>query len=99
MEKLIAIWNYLKDVNWRKFWLWVRESSGSSLLVLVGITNSKKLGELLPGVLPDVDLTGLINPLFWGKVAHWDAFVLVVALLASQWLNKPADAPTDPKAA
>ena len=101
MAKVLAvlgsIWGWIV-INWtRKNWLWVRNGSAASLLFLAGLLNSKKLSDLLPGVLPDIPLDSYINMLFWSRIARWLGFVLLLSVVILFWLREDnASAPTQP---
>jgi hypothetical protein len=87
LEKLKALNEWRQSVDWKNLSLWIRDSSLTTFLTLLGVVNSKKLGEVVPG-LPDIDLSLYLNMTFWGKVMHLAATVFICALLFNRWVDK-----------
>jgi hypothetical protein len=87
IETLKSINEWRKTVDWKNLTLWLRDSSLTTFITLMGVVNSKKLSEVIPG-LPDVDLTQYLNMPFWAKVMKLSATVFVFALIANRWIDK-----------
>ena len=107
-EKVGAVlgagWAWLWKNSTYENWLRVFFSSVASLVFLVGILTTHKLSDLpiigdsLPKAMIDIDLSAYLNLAFWAKVTRFDAFVMMVSVLALIVTRGARNAPPAPPA-